>query len=469
MKRLKISGMNLVDEKGNQVLLNGLCFICRDKDKGYLEPNIESKLAFYAKRGFNVIRLGIFWDGVEPEPGKYDDDYLNRVAEVVRFAEQVGLYVFLDMHQDLFSAKFIDGAPEWATLDDGLDHPEELTIWYEAYLSSPAVIRAADHFWGNHPAVDGVGLLDHYEAMWEHIASRFHGYSNIIGFEPMNEPYIGSLAPKAFGEAFGAIMQNNPSFDPNSPQSATPSERELMMGILTEHFVTFDKEILMPFYNRMLRAIRKVGNIPIVTGSNIYGTAVKTGIEKVRDSNGVVDTQQIFAPHGYDTVVDTDRYDEYNKEHVTEIFAQKRLSQLELQLPVIVGEWGNFPSGAFTKSLIEHMTEILEQYHWSSTYHQYVAGMEGDENYSSLERGYPVYIAGRLIAYRYDYEQKRLTVTWNAVKDGKSKLYLPDLRSMNNWSVSHEAEIELEPIEGEIGGYVSVSAREEGVLEAVIG
>lgn len=471
MKRLKVSGMHLVDEDGSQVLLNGLCLICRVKDKGYLEPDIENKIAYYAKHGFNAIRLGIFWDGVEPQPGCYDEIYLERLSNVVRFAETCGVYVFLDMHQDLFSSKFIDGAPAWATLDDDLEHQAHLDIWYEAYVKSPAVIRAADSFWSNREAADGVGLLDHYEAMWENIAIRFSGLSNVIGFEPMNEPYMGSLAPKAFGIAFEAIMRDNPAFDPKSPQSATQTERELMTSILTEHFSKFDREVLMPFYNRMLKAIRKAGDIPLVTGGNVYGTAVKTGIERVTNEVGEVDSQQIYSPHGYDTVVDTDRYDAYSKENVLHIFSQKRESQLELGLPVIVGEWGNFPSGDYTNDLIEHMTGILEKYLWSSTYHQYVAGMEEDANYSSLERGYPVTVAGRLLSYSYDYEHKRLTVKWEASRNGKSTFYFPNLKNIHEWQVSHagDATVEFELFEGVSGGYVHLITRKVGIQEALIG
>ncbi|MBB6634606.1 cellulase family glycosylhydrolase [Cohnella thailandensis] len=471
MKRLKVSGMQFVDEDGNQVIMNGLCFICRDKDKGYLEPDIENKLEFYAKRGFNLIRLGIFWDGVEPEPGLYDDAYLNRVAKVVQFAGKVGIYVFLDMHQDLFSAKFIDGAPEWATLDDGLEHPKGLSIWYEAYVKSPAVIRAADSFWANRKAADGVGLLDHYEAMWEYIADKFKAYSNIVGFEPMNEPYMGSLAPQAFGMAFGEIMRSNPAFDPNSPQTATPEESERMTAILTEHFVKFDKVILMPFYNRMLKAIRKSGDIPLVTGGNVYGTAVQTGIERISNPQGEIDSQQIYAPHGYDVVVDTDRYEDYSKDNVTRVFARKRASQLELGLPVIVGEWGNFPSGEYTNELIEHMTEILENYHWASTYHQYVTGMELDPNYRSLERGYPVKVSGELQSYHYDYKKKKLTAKWTANKNGKTILYFPDLSDVwkQEVNVSAKAEISIDPIEGASGGFVIIVPLEDGKIEAEIG
>ena len=132
MKRIEVSGMKFMNKDGNQVILNGLCFICRDKTKRYLQPNIKEKLKINANNGFNLIRLCIFWDGVEPMPGIYDEEYLNRIAEVVEVAKQSGIYVFLDMHQDLYSAKYIDGAPAWATLDEGLPAPERNGMWYDA-------------------------------------------------------------------------------------------------------------------------------------------------------------------------------------------------------------------------------------------------------------------------------------------------------------------------------------------------
>lgn len=383
-----------------------------------------------------------------------------------------GIYVFLDMHQDLFSAKFIDGAPVWATLDEGLYHPENCSIWYDAYLKSPAIIKAADNFWANKEAADGIGLLDHYEAMWEHIADKFNGYSNIIGFEPMNEPYMGSLAPKTFGMAVEKIKQTNPLFDMADIQATTAEEAEIFKNVMTEQFIKFDKETLMPFYNRILKAIRKISNKPLVTGGNIYcSTFVQTGIEHITDQNGKVDQQQIYAPHGYDSVVDTNNYDAYNKENVQRIFTQKHATQDKLELPVIVGEWGNFPSEDYTNDLIEHMSRILESYLWSSTYHQYHKGIESDENYRSLERGYPVSIAGDLLSYHYNYQKKCLTVTWEASNRNKTVLYMPDLTeiSLKNIVASKKAKITIDKIDDAYGGYVTVAVIENGIIDVTVG
>lgn len=472
MKRLYVNGTAFYDEDGNEVILNGICFICREPEKGYLEPEIHSLLPIYAKRGMNCVRLGIFWDGVEPEPGKYDEKYLDSIAKVVETAEQNNFYVFLDMHQDLFSRKFIDGAPLWATLDEGLTHPKDCNIWYEAYIKSPAVIKTADNFWANKPAADGVGLIDHYAHMWKHIARRYKGYSNLLGLEPMNEPYMGSIAPAVFAASNEAILKKNKEFDLTNMETVKEEDRSIMQTMMTEAFMKFDRETLMPFYNRITGAIREESNVPVVTGGNIYCSSfVKSGITNLRKADGGIDTQQIYGPHGYDAVVDTDQYDNYNKENVSYVFSGKRETQMELNLPVIVGEWGNFPSGSFTNDLIRYMTEILEQYLWGSTYHQYNTGMEADPNYDSLERGYPAQISGHLISYHYDYDKKQLSAQWKPEKGGVSRLYLPDIGGIDTILLEKEleAKVEVYPIADRKSGWIEIRMEHEKMVNLVIG
>jgi len=51
--------------------------------------------------GFNCVRLGFTWASVEPEPGVYSEKCLAEIDKRVEWATKNGLYVFLDMHQDL--------------------------------------------------------------------------------------------------------------------------------------------------------------------------------------------------------------------------------------------------------------------------------------------------------------------------------------------------------------------------------
>ncbi len=194
MEKIIVRGTKFVNESGREVLLQGINFVCKEKQLGYIWPEHKKLFAGCAECGFNLIRLGIFWDAVEPQPGSYDDHYLEKVSQVIREAEENDLYVLLDMHQDLWSVLYADGAPEWATITDNAPHPQDCEMWYDAYLRSDAIINAADHFWKNDSAEDGVGLMEHYAGMWEHIVQKLEGHDNVIGYEPMNEPFMGSLA-----------------------------------------------------------------------------------------------------------------------------------------------------------------------------------------------------------------------------------------------------------------------------------
>jgi len=57
-----------------------------------------------ARRGFNSVRFVLLWDAIEHEgPGKFDAEYIAFVKALTQKAREWGIYVLLDMHQDLFT------------------------------------------------------------------------------------------------------------------------------------------------------------------------------------------------------------------------------------------------------------------------------------------------------------------------------------------------------------------------------
>jgi len=92
-----------------------------------------------AAMGFNSIRLALTWSLLEPQRGRFNTQYLDRIAQVVGWASAAGMYVIIDMHQNAYS-RFVgrsdppavagspaprtcgdnSGAPAWATITDGL-------------------------------------------------------------------------------------------------------------------------------------------------------------------------------------------------------------------------------------------------------------------------------------------------------------------------------------------------------------
>ena len=195
---ISVSGTRFIDSYGRQVVFSGINKVNKDPQKNYLDNDSGETFNQFRKWGLNCVRLGVIWAAVEPEPGKYNEKYLDKLEEQVNRAVQNGIYVLLDMHQDLFGAStedgkdsMGDGAPQWATLTENLPHVKG-AIWSDAYLISPAVQKAFDNFWANSPASDKIGIQDHYASMWKQVAERFAGNTGVIGYDIMNEPFNGT-------------------------------------------------------------------------------------------------------------------------------------------------------------------------------------------------------------------------------------------------------------------------------------
>ena len=188
-------------------------------------------LAAIRAQGFDFIRLTVSWSLLEPTPGAYSQQYIDRIEQVVRWAREQKVYVLLDMHQDNFS-RFIadqapidadpvvgtapelpnhaDGAPAWAVMTSGV--PPE-AIGGQAEFSA-AVEAAFTSFWLNRIPTDGngqpspqgaapgPGLEDHYIGAMAALAEVFKDDSTVVGYEIMNEPLPGLIAPVAFSAAF---------------------------------------------------------------------------------------------------------------------------------------------------------------------------------------------------------------------------------------------------------------------------
>lgn len=63
--------------------------------------------------GFNVVRLGVMWPGVEPELGRIDRAYLAEISRLASALADRGVYTIADLHQDIGSRRFCgEGFPE---------------------------------------------------------------------------------------------------------------------------------------------------------------------------------------------------------------------------------------------------------------------------------------------------------------------------------------------------------------------
>lgn len=214
LPNLATTGTWLTNSDGQVVILHGLNEVYKVAP---YEPSASGfnadDAAFLAANGFKVVRLGVIWAGVEPQPGVIDTGYLASIQQTVQTLADHGIYTILDMHQDNYSAAFQgEGAPAWATQSGGLPNPND--GFPGNYYSNPAEGHAWDSFWSNAAAPNGVGLEDNYAQMFENVASTFSGNSDVIGYEIMNEPFPGSSWPAALlGDPFFGAQQLTPMYN----------------------------------------------------------------------------------------------------------------------------------------------------------------------------------------------------------------------------------------------------------------
>jgi len=267
---LSATGTWLTNSAGQVVIMHGFNEVIKVAP---YEPSAvgfsDDDAAFLAANGFNAVRLGVDWAGVEPEPGVFDDSYLASLQQTMQTLQDHGIYVILDMHQDDYSSAFGgEGAPAWATETGGLSNPTN-TSFQLNYFLNPAENHAWDAFWSNADAPNGVGLEDDYAQMWEHVANYFKGDSDVVGYEIMNEPWPGSLWPDSFT-------------DPTA----------------------FGEGDLTPFYNQVDSAIRAVDpSTPVYFEPTIFGSeGLPLGLGTVNDPNTVFSFHDYCVPGLPDSV-----------------------------------------------------------------------------------------------------------------------------------------------------------------------
>ena len=437
---IRTEGRALVDEHGHERSFRGINLVSKDPNDGYIPQVDEAFFARLQADGFNLIRFGLQWDGVEPEPGLYNDSYLALLKQQIRWAEAHDIAVILDMHQDLYGIRYSDGAPEWATLDGGHPHITG-DLWSDAYLLSPAVQHAFDAFWSNAvPPDSDRGLQDHYRAMWEHVARFFADCSNVIGYDVLNEPYPGSQGQETFGAIAEAALQSGALTLTEDTEIASlwandSSKAELLANLtdlelydaLAKHAAPssqrFEREVLMPYYETMHAAIAPFCPHWLVFQEASYFTNMG-----IRSAITPVSEQSVYAPHGYDLVVDTDHYEAYSTERVDYIFHSHYRTQHAHNLPTLIGEWGAFSDHPRTPELVRHLLSRFEANGWSHAYWCWYEGIEDAAYWPALVRSYPTHVAGRIRHLEGDPQAFRLEL--DAV-EGESIIYHPELAAID--------------------------------------
>ncbi|MDT0157860.1 cellulase family glycosylhydrolase [Microbacterium sp. ARD32] len=387
-------------------------------ERGFAGDWTRDDIADLARRGFSLIRLGVIWSAVEPRPGEYDEAYLDWISEQLDLIHAFGMVAVLDAHQDLYSQRFGDGAPDWATLTD---QPYAATeLWSDAYLSSPAVHEALDRFWANAAGPGGIGLQDRFAAMWSHVAQRLHRHPALIGYDLLNEPAPGSPAPQIFAALIGAFAQiTGQDAEQVFADFADPAAKFAQLGRLDDERVhrgigdlihplvaRFEQDFVAPLMMRVSQAVREHDTLGMILREHDYfaNLGIPSGQPPLDDANWA------YSPHGYDLTVDTPAIALSSDTRAGTIFARHAETATRLGVPVIVGEWGALDLGEGVAGHARFLQDLFDAHGWSWTYWCWQPGFADSEAARALTRPRPLAFAGDAAQWRVD--DGVLTASW---------------------------------------------------------
>ena len=394
----------------------------------YSPPNLPAAMgfadkdaAFLASHGFNLVRLGMNWSGIEPLPGVFDAGYLRSILSTMRALEAHHIYTLLDWHQDDWgvAANGVDGAPAWATLTDGLPNP---ALGYGVgMLADPAQQRAFDNFWADKTGPGGVGITDRFATMLAYYGRVFRREPYLLGYDTFNEPNAGTQWPSCVAPA------GCPAFD--SELSAWfRTVIPVLRGADPDHIIWIEPNVFFDF------AANTNLNDP-------NGGDANTGFDfhTYCLGDGAANAAPPVPGNGPGCQVE----ETMNLNNAT---AYQRRSRAAL----INSEWG----ATSDPQVAERQTAEFDRYMLGDVFWDYrnivpnVKAQPGGTNedsalLSALDRPFPPVVAGTPSGWNWDSTSDDFTLTYSTtLPDGRSAaelrtdIYLPQLHYPHGYSVS---------------------------------
>jgi endoglycosylceramidase len=348
---------------GRAAILRGVNLSGTQKHAPYIDDKTyEDYARVRTAWGFNAIRFVMTWSAIEPTKGTYDDAYLDQVVERMRWADQAGLAVVLDMHQDVYGEGFgYDGAPRWTCSEEHYNAFVPTEPWFLNAVD-PAVQACVDNFYGS------AELQASFVGAWRHVAERLAGEPAIVGFDILNEPIWGTY----------------PVFK-------------------------FEHERLTPLYTAVVTSVREVAPnwVAFVEPGASRNTGIATGLRPLpfRDV--------VYSPHLYDAMAEAGNgFDPTRRTFILETMDELQYEAGTLDAALWIGEYGGQPEHAGNGEYMTAQYDAAGRVAAGSMYWAYDKGdgyslldSDGNEKPALLDllvRPYPERVAGTPIAYAFD-------------------------------------------------------------------
>jgi len=362
------------------------------------------------------------WPGLEPGArGEYDDSYLDAIQTIVDSCAAHDIYVILDVHQDLFHRGFCgEGVPDYVyqtclnaeprrergsfpapvvnetyPLDQN-GYPELASCLSKSFFSYYLTREVSSAFQCLYDDVDNLwaALGD----AWAHIAKRFKNSKNVLGYELLNEPWMGDIY--------------------KSP--------ELMLPKRTE------EQFLQPMYASLHSAIREVDDEKIIFFEGITIDYWQSGFTQGPGGTSYNDRQAI-SYHIY-CVADPTKVEALLCSGVDqEFFSMRRKDGERLGLPIIMTEFGATQD---LKGAIFSLKDVLKQAdkhqqswcYWQYKYYEDLTtctpsgeslfnndGSVNKDKLLALSRTYPSAVAGMTKDWSFSTETGRFDFSYTTL------------------------------------------------------
>ncbi|CAH8868363.1 unnamed protein product [Trichobilharzia szidati] len=194
-----------MDSRGYVKLFHGINSVPKYPPHYFPSLLNASTLRAFRDWGINVIRLEFSWLALKPSEQNTNYEYLQIVRKIIDNAEENGIYVILDFHQDGLSERIgaIDSVPNWFM--DKLPRPPKLfqypwplsiqpnnPLWFLTYFT----YESAYTFGNIYKNVSGV--WNDLGEFWRIAAENFGMKANLLGYNLINEPPPGNFYANPF-------------------------------------------------------------------------------------------------------------------------------------------------------------------------------------------------------------------------------------------------------------------------------
>ncbi len=361
------------------------------------EDVTDELLADATSRGLDHLRLGWYWQYLEPEKDQISEAFLDEIETVLDRAQAHGIKVVLDMHQDVYGEAFdSEGAPEWATRTDGHEFTPH-DNWLLSYLE-PAVQAAFEHLY------EDPDLRQEQIDAWMAVVNRVKDHPALFGYDLMNEP-------------FGKIREGE--------------------DLLTAA-ARVEREQLTPMYQRLTDNISAVDpdHWVFIEPPNLASLGIATSLGEVRGPKVAI------YPHMYDPDIEFATYSpdgnvNFNREFFAKWKGAITTYTDRYPIPMLVGEWGvAYPErqgmDQFVNMALSTMEEVTSG--WSQFrmcrgggYCPFDEAGNARPGIGVMFQPYPRAIAGRPVSSNWDRATRTLTVTFeDGDADGPTTIYLDE-------------------------------------------